>query len=501
MRRHWFDAAAPRLIALVLLFAVFPFTEAAHQYALSSLSNGDFWWHLRTGLGILQSHALPHTGLYSQLSEMPWMASSWLYDIGLAVGYRAFDLLVLPLTAIACKLFLAVLTFLLAGGLRGRFWTAIFLSAAAQFVLVNLPPLPVYFSALCFAAELLLLLESRRAGDVRPLYWLPPLFLLWANVDAHFVIGIFALLLSVAASLLDERAGRSRTAGTARPKNSPLCALGAITAASLFATVITPYGWNLYGVFWARISSSANVYFPDFQSLRFRSPQDYLLLLLIAAAFLALGIRRSRDVFQVSLLLLCAFAAFHSRRDAWLAALAAVAILGEALPEPDSQSAREPSPLSNSPQSQSKILLAAALAVALLAVAAAIHFPRSHAAMLAKVGKAYPVAAADYIRDHQLPQPLFNSLPWGGFLTWYLPEYPVAIDGRTDLYGDDFNIQYAKVMNAEAHFSTLPALNQAGTLLLEKNSLMGVALATVPGFKVAYSDNVAVVLTREQSAP
>ena len=70
------------------------------------------------------------------------------------------------------------------------------------------------------------------------------------------------------------------------------------------------------------------------------------------------------------------------------------------------------------------------------------------------------MAAAEYIRAHQLPEPLFNSFPWGGFLTWYLPEYPVAIDGRTDLYGADFNIQYAKVMNAEAHYSTFPPLNQ-----------------------------------------
>ena len=121
--------------------------------------------------------------------------------------------------------------------------------------------------------------------------------------------------------------------------------------------------------------------------------------------------------------------------------------------------------------------------------------------MLAKIGEAYPVAAADYIRQHQLPQPLFNSFPWGGFLTWYLPEYPVAIDGRTDLYGDDYNIQYAKVMNAEAHYSTFPPLNEARTILLEKKSLMGTALPSVQGFKQVYSDDVAVVLVREQPGP
>jgi hypothetical protein len=472
------------------------------------------------------------------------MASSWLYDVRIAIGYRIFGLLYIPMLAIACKFALAVLTFLLAGGLRGRFWPAVLLSATAQFVLINLPPLPLYSSVLLFAIELILLMQARSTGSVRPLYWLPLLFLVWANLDVQFVVGVIVILVFLAATVIErwgERTGiawlqglpnnspdddiasvhdspiysKSRNAEALRQGTTsvvpisrlPLIRradfsprgtrfLGAITAASLLATFITPYGWNLYGDFFARATSAANPYFPDFQALRFRSPQDYLLLLLIASAFLALGMRRSRDLFQIALLLLCTFAAFHSQRDAWMATLAAVAIVGNALP--DSRSQVEGA---SSQFSKSRLLIAASVAIALLVAAAAIHFPRGRQAALAKVGKHYPVAAADYIRDHRLPQPLFNSLPWGGFLTWYLPEYPVAIDGRTDLYGDDFNIQYAKVMNADAHFSTFPAFNQAATLLLEKNSLMGAALATVPGFRVAYSDNVAVVLVREQPVP
>jgi hypothetical protein len=275
-----------------------------------------------------------------------------------------------------------------------------------------------------------------------------------------------------------------------------LNALAAVTLASLVATVITPYGWNLYGLFLARVTSAANIYFPGFQSLRFRSPQDYLLLLLVMAAFLALGMRRSRDLFQIALLLLCTMAAFHAQRDAWLVTLAAAAVLGNAVPQTNLQSSREDARI---PARQ--FFSAAALALVLLAIATAIHLPHGRQGLLAEIGEGYPVAAADYIREHQLPQPLFNSFPWGGFLTWYLPEYPVAIDGRTDLYGDDFNIQYAKVMNADAHYSTFPPFAQAATILLEKKSLMGTALPSVSGFKQVYADDVAVVLVREQPAP
>lgn len=493
MSRPWPRFAVPRVVALAMLFSAAGVFEAAHRPSLRSLSNADFWWHLRTGLGILHDRVLPHSGLYSQRPELPWTASSWLYDVFVAIGFTAMDLRILPLVAIAGKFALAVLTFLLAGGLRGRFWPAVFLSAVAQYILFAMPPLPAYCSALLFAVLLLLLNYSRAANRVRPLYFLPLLFLVWANLDVQFVLGIFVLLLFVATTLIEQRNARPDTAAVDSP---PLTTLGAVAAASLLATVLTPYGPSGYRVFFAQVTSAANPYFPDFQALRFRSPQDYMFLLLVAAAFLALGMRRSRDPFPILLLLLCAFASFFARRDAWLAVLAALSVLGNALPEAEPQSSAAPLP-----RAPSYFFLAAVLACVLLAAAAVIHLPRGREATLAQIGKAYPVAAADYIREQQLPQPLFNSLPWGGFLTWYLPEYPVAIDGRTALYGDDFNIQYAQVMNADAHFSTFPALSQAGTLLLEKNSLMAGALTSVPGFKVAYSDHVAVVLVREQSQP
>ena len=332
MPRRWLNSAGLRVIALVLLFGAAAFIEAAHQSSLTSLANADFWWHLRVGLGILASHTLPHTGLYSQASAQPWMASSWLYDLKVAVGYRIFGLLYLPMIAVACKLLLAILTFLLAGGLRGRFWPAVALSAAAQFVLLNWPPLPLYSSVLAFAVELLLLLQCHRTGQIRSLYALPVLFLLWANLDVQFVMGIFVLLLFVASTML-ENWGSHVGLTWMEPSYRPLSkAMNVAIGASLLATSITPYGAAGYRVFFLQATSAANPYFPDTLALRFRTPQDYVLLLLIAAAFLALGMRRSRDTFQIALLLLCAFASFHSQRDAWLATLAAVAIVANALP-------------------------------------------------------------------------------------------------------------------------------------------------------------------------
>jgi hypothetical protein len=141
-------------------------------------------------------------------------------------------------------------------------------------------------------------------------------------------------------------------------------------------------------------------------------------------------------------------------------------------------------------------VVTAGVVILLLLVGFVVEIPRNREALLAKVGSAYPVGACDFIRAQHLPQPIFNAYEWGGFLTWYLPEYPVAIDGRNDLYGDDVIIQYSKVMNADLPYKADPALADAQTILLRRDSLMGQALRTVPEFKVAYSDQVAVVLVK-----
>ena len=517
MSQRWYNAAAARIAALIVLFGFAAFVEAAHQGSLKALANADVWWHLRVGDGILAARSLPHSGRYSQLSGSPWIASSWLYDVKMAVLARLLGPLVIPIAAIFCKLALGAVTFLLAGGLRGRFWTAALVSAAAQFVLVAMPPLPVYVSALLFGVELLLLQEWRLNSSFRALYWLPPMFLVWANVDPNFVFGIVTLLLFVAPYELMPSAAYKGASGPPQRAAIPLGFLRRVGAVAIIASFVTPYGWGPYVEFFGRLTSAANDYLPTAMSMRFRTASDYVLLLLVAGAFLALGMRRSRDPFQILLLLLCAFASFRAQRDAWLAVLAAVAVIGD-VPTEFSWASSPSEPINNLGLSSraepavaggaegpaflpSQLFFAAGIALALLAITAAIHFPRNRGLLMHRIGKHYPVAAAGFIRANHLPQPLFNPMPWGGFVEWYLPEYPAAIDGRIGLYTDDYLISYFKVMNADQHFSVFAPLNNAGTLLLEKDSLLGKALPTVPGFKTAYSDDVAIVLVREQSAP
>lgn len=470
-----------RIAVLVLLFTVAAVVEAGRLTSLSAISGSDVWWHLSSGLWILQNHALPRSGVFSQAGGA-WIASSWLYDLLLAVGYKVLGLRVIPVLLMCFKTALAVLAFVLAGGLRGKFWTAAALSVVAQYVLGAVPPGPVYFSLLFFGLELWILLESRRAQRMQLLWWLPGLVLVWANFDVQFVDGVAVLLIFFVALALESYFVRRDLRGL------DLGRVAAILGLSIVAGFSTPYFYRPYGVFFGTTFNSANQYLGEFLAPGFRQPQDYALILVAMAAFLALGLRRSRDLFAIAVLAGCVAASFYSKRDIWLVTLAALAVIGEAVTQREEEAEILPA--------RRDLQIAAAVAVVVLLVVGSIRIPRGLDALLARVGQGYPVAACDSIREQHLAQPLFNAYQWGGFLTWYLPQYPVAIDSRNDLYGAEFITEYSKVMNAEAPYTEYPALSGAQTILLPKSAIMAGALSSLPVFKIAYSDDAAVVLTR-----
>jgi len=474
-----------RIPAMVVLFSAAAVAEAFRLTSLSSLDNADIWWHLSAGLWMLQHHALPHFGIFSQSPAQPWIASSWAYELSLAVAYKLVGLRAIPWLLMCFKAALAVLTFLLAGGMHGRFWLAIGLSVVSQYILGSVQPGPAYLSILFFGIELLILLEARRTGNLRLLWRLPVMFALWANLHVQFVYGVVVLIVFLASVALEKSLNISSSLRGEQ--------VGRIVGASLVATLVTPYLYGPYEVFLKTTFSSANKYLPDFQALGFRQAQDYLLLLLAVSAFLTLGLRRSRDVFLTAILVFSLGISFYSQRDIWMVALAALAVIGQVARREVTSGSDERAKVGR------HVWMTAAVAAAIVIIVFLLRVPRNREALLAKVGQSYPVAALDYIRSHQLSQPLFNAYEWGGFITWYLPECPVAIDSRADLYGADVVTEYSKVMNAEVPYTEYPAIADAQTIILPKKANLAAALGSVPRFQVAYTDEVSVVLTRRST--
>lgn len=481
--------ATVRLVALVVLFSTAAVYESTR---LSALAGSEVWVHLRTGTWMLENHAIPRTGLFSQYSTLMWNDSSWGFDLLLGTAYKIFGLRAIPILLMLLKAAVAVLTFLLAYSGRGGFWKAAALSALAQYGISGLQPVPYELSVLFFAIALQLLVSSRHSGSARRLYWLPLLFLLWANLHIQFVAGLVLLGLFVGASLVEHwlRAMDVRWLSP-RIVPLPLIQVSAIAVLCVLATFATPYGFRLLPDFLkSQYSEVGFVHFSELASMGFRRPQDYVVMLLVMSAFLALGRRRSLEFFELLALLGGTAIAFRIQRDVWLAVLPAIAVIsGTSLwQHHENETQRATAPAWRWP--------AVAVVSAMVLVIAGFRLPDRNG-LMNRIGQNFPVKACDYIASNKLSQPLFNDYSFGSFLTWYLPAYPVVADSRVELYGDDILGKYFDVVGGKERLDSDPMVARAGTLLLQRNSAMAKALTSLPAlraqYQLVYSDELADV--------
>jgi hypothetical protein len=361
---------------------------------------------------------------------------------------------------------------------------------AAQGALNPTGPLPAFCSLVCFATELILLFASRRTGNVRILLWLPLLFAVWVNLHVQFAFGIIVLVLWFVSVLVEELCRRSGANWLdAQPPAIRLSKIAAAVLGSCMATLLSPYGYLVYAA--VMNSTALFPYVTSDHAMSFRQPQHYILLLLAMAAFFALGRGRSKDLFKLSLMCCASILAFRIQGDAGFLALASVAVIA------DASQVRTWGNKIDLREHFTKWALPITAVLGLAFGGAILQgVAPNPQVLLNRISESFPVRAANYIRENQLSNPLFNEYRWGGFLGFYLPGYPVVIDGRTDLYGDEINRRYFSLTNAEVSLNSDPTFTGARTILLPADSSMGQALAEIPDFQVMYRDNVAIVLVR-----
>jgi len=107
-----------------------------------------------------------------------------------------------------------------------------------------------------------------------------------------------------------------------------------------------------------------------------------------------------------------------------------------------------------------------------------------------------PVEAVDFLRSQPHSSgKLFNSYNYGGYLVWALPEYPVFVDGRTDLYNDEIISQWLQVVRAEPGWQDVLDRWEIGVVLLEPDMPVVSELES-SGWERAYADSLAVIYRR-----
>lgn len=451
----------------------------------------DIWWHLRVGQWVVEQGHVPVTDPLSSYGlDKPWIAYSWLYEVLLYLLHQAFGLAGIVIYRVALAVAIVAALHRLIRRREPRFLIATGLTAVA--VLAVAPLLserPWLFTILFTILTLDAILDLRAGRASRGVWFLPLMYVLWANLHIQFIYGLFLLGLACAAHLIDGYLAHRRgdTPGPVLPGRIVL-----LTVLCVLSTLANPYHARLYRVVLEYATQPGPFHcVNELRALEFRETCDWVMLALGACAVFALGRRQRLSSFDLLLLASAGVLGFRSRRDLWFLVIAASAILAT----------QNPRPIVTlrfvlTPRRWAVVTATLAALIALLA------WQRDLSAenLRRKVADVFPADAAAVIAERGYAGPLYNDFNWGGFLIWRLPHLPVALDGRTNLHGDERILRIGNTWAAGPGWRDDPDLAAAGVILADAHSPLASVLVLDDRFELAYEDAVARVFVRRINA-
>ena len=410
-------------------------------------AQSDTWWQLRTGEEMWRSGSVmlhdefTHTVPGRRWPNHEWLTQTIFYGVYLAGG--------LPL-----------LTFLCASLVTLAWWIVSRLTPGPMLVRVALVGFGAVMSSpawclrpqvvtLTMCAATLAMLVRRRH-----LWWLPALFLLWANLHGAVALGgVIVMAAWIATAIHDRRS---------------LAAFTLIGALCLVATAATPLGVSL----WMEVPHSLQR-LHDYGVIEWRSPSLRNPLDLpfwsVAAAVASLAVVNRRSVmqsFEVSTLVLSSAFLFllatRSLRNVAPFVICATPTLGALISQ--TIGARPGRIESARKLRLNAITFAAVAAAAVLFVAIAWTKP------LPRLGW-QPLSPAAIAAIDSCPGRLYNRYDEGGYLIWFVRHRKVFMDSRQDPFPRELvlgHIELERTGNYRAMFGRFDigcALSPAGSPL------------------------------------
>jgi tetratricopeptide (TPR) repeat protein len=278
----------------------------AVMFACTTIADSRVLVHVKTGQ-YLAAHGVlpPRTDVFSaSAGDRPWVNLGWLFDL-IAAGLHAVGGMT-ALTILQCVAAVGLVVLVFASRQRGvsSWWAAFVVALMAVAAMPHFEASPHVVTLLGVAATLWLV-GSSRGGD-HSIWWLVPVFLVWANLDPRMFLGLAILLLYGVGELLGSLIGRPRFDGGAERGRYWLA-----IAASVLATLVNPFLWHapLGGLrLYAGVDPAFREYYRDEVSWLtlphvplFRHPPAALLdtallagMLLCAVSLVALVLNRRR---------------------------------------------------------------------------------------------------------------------------------------------------------------------------------------------------------------
>ncbi|MBO9499903.1 MAG: hypothetical protein J7483_10650 [Novosphingobium sp.] len=431
-------------------------------------NDGDTYWHLAAGRWIIDTLGVPATDPFSfTFRGKPWTAHEWLAEVLEAGALQAGSWpAVATLHAAA-----AAVTLYLVGTWAGRTLAAprvIVLLALLWCVLAPFTLARPHVLVWPMLVGFVILLLRARAENRAPSWFAAMLMLVWANAHGSFTLGLLLAALFGLEALLqsDDRLRALRQ-------------WGLFGAALLVAALATPHGLQglLHPLYISRLGMLDTI--TEWRAATW--PDDWLFFLVAATVVLAAG-RHWRRLGAVRLIILAGLMALafeHARHQAPFALVAALLLaplLGNRDPECSSSEGRR----------VPGVFLAGLLVLA---------FARQVVPLTPPDTRNVPATAIAAIPRSLVGQPVLNTYGFGGPLIFNgIAPY---IDGRGDMYGDEFLREFQRMTGGDmALFRRIARERQLGWTILSPREPLAAKLDSEPGWRRAYADEYAVIHVR-----
>lgn len=485
----------PQLWAIVCLGGIFIILS------LQLIHPHDFWWHVRVGQWIVENRRLPDTDLFSfTRAGAPYGYQMWLMQVVLySLFHAGGPPLVIIVQAVAITgaywLLLRVNCRACAGDLR---WASLATFAAAVIGVTNWNVRPQTVSFLLVGLTMYLLdrdAAQSLGGDTphhkrRLVWWLPLLFVVWANAHGGFVFGLALVGAALGARLVAWM--RRQSAFPAR------MALSA--AASAGTTLLTPLGPRMldYVLGFVRhpVTRSLNTEFMP-PTIQTTTGQLFFGFAAILIVLVLASHRRPTTDEAVRLLVFGVLALMAVRNVVWFG-FAATPTMAASIARLAADRRRRQSTRAG----RQRINLALAGMIALV-VAFSLPWFRPWLPLPSQlrgyVSSDTPVEGVDFLRALPSPRRVFHSESFGSYMIWASPEVPVFIDTRVELYPPSQWYDYLALGYARHDWETILERYGVDTLLLERgeHDQLIEAASRTPGWNQSYADEQAVIFERE----
>ncbi len=444
------------------------------------LGDGDTWWHVLTGMWILDHLAVPHTDLYSfTMPDAPWTTHEWLSELLMAGAFRTAGWSgVVTLSAAATALAVLLLGRRLARDLSALALLVILLIALGL-VGTSLLARPHILALPVLTAWTIGLLDAREEGRA-PSPWRLALMIVWANLHGGYAFGVALVApFALEALLVAPASERVRVALT----------WSTFGAAALGSALVTPFGVEglLFPLKLLRMASLSEI--AEWQPVSFATLNPLGVAIL---ALLAFALYRPVRVPPVRLALLVGLihmALAHSRHQLLLAIVGSL-LIARPVAVAITPGAAAPTPRARRGGTGFGYDWAVA-AFALALVAARLAQP-----IVREGGPVSPIAAVAAVPDDVRARPVLNDYGFGGYLIW--AGIRPFVDGRADMYGDDFLSRYVAATRAPGPaFDSLLDEYRISWTILPPDGAVALALDRMPGWRRIYADRLAVVHVRD----